>query len=71
MENGKNTIKILSKSLKKTCFSRSLDVLFLDGPAVDVFECSQEDNEEWIWNATDSTVRRLRNDQCLTVRETL
>ena len=52
-------------------FLRSLDVLFLDGPAVDVYECSQEDNEEWIWNATDSTVRRLRNGQCLTVQETL
>ena len=52
-------------------FPRSLDVLFLDGPAVDEYECSPEDNEEWIWNATDSTVRRLGNDQCLTLHKTL
>jgi hypothetical protein len=55
---------------KNRCFC-SLDVLFLDGPGVDVYECSQQDNEEWIWNPADSTVRRLRNGQCLTVRETL
>lgn len=48
----------------------SLDVLFLDGPGVDVYECSQQDNQEWLWNSTDKTVRRFRNGQCLTVRET-
>ena len=47
-----------------------MDVLFLDGPGVDVYECSQEDNQQWLWNATDKTVRRFRNGQCLTVRET-
>lgn len=49
----------------------SLDVLFLDGSGVVVYECNQEDNQEWLWNSTDKTVRRLRNGQCLTVRETL
>lgn len=73
MENGKNRINIFTKSKRENglFFFHSLDVLFLDGPGVDVYECSQQDNEEWMWNPADSTVRRLRNGQCLTVRETL
>ena len=61
----------LKKCAREVFFCCSLDVLFLDGPGVDVYECSQEDNQEWLWNATDRTVRRFRNGQCLTVRETL
>jgi hypothetical protein len=34
---------------------------------VDTFVCNEQDNQKWIWNATDGTVRNKHKDECLTV----
>ncbi len=38
-----------------------------DGPSVNTFACNKNDNQMWLWNATDGTVRSKHNGQCLTV----
>ncbi len=41
------------------------------GPTVIAYPCDRQDNQKWIWNATDSTVRSKFNDVCLTVQQEL
>ena len=49
----------------------SLDVYDFDGPSVDAFSCNKQDNQIWIWNATDGTVRSKHNGECLIVQPEL
>jgi hypothetical protein len=49
----------------------SLDVYNFYGPNVDVFTCAQQDDQTWIWNETDGTIRNKLKDRCLTVRQEL
>ncbi len=44
-----------------------MDVYSFDGPSVDTFICNGQDNQRWIWNATDGTVRNKHKYECLTV----
>src|ERR1700722_7055004 len=44
----------------------SLDVYNFDGPNVDAHTCNKQDNQEWIWNSIDGTVRSKHNGECLT-----
>jgi hypothetical protein len=44
-----------------------LDVYDHDGPSLDAFPCNHQDNQMWIWNTTDGTVRSKYNGECLTV----
>ncbi len=48
-------------------YSLTVDVYGYDGPSVDTFVCNEQDNQKWIWNATDGTVRNKHKDECLTV----
>ena len=48
-----------------------MDVYNFDGPVVQTFQCNQQDNQRWIWNATDGTVRSKGNNECLTVQPEL
>ena len=48
-----------------------MDVFNFAGPYVDAFTCNKQDNQIWIWNSTDGTVRTKHNGQCLTVQEEL
>jgi hypothetical protein len=48
-------------------YSLTVDVYGYDGPSVDTFVCNGQDNQKWIWNATDRTVRNKHKDECLTV----
>jgi hypothetical protein len=43
----------------------SVDVYNFDGPNVDAYTCNQQDNQAWLWNATDGTIRSKHNGQCL------
>jgi hypothetical protein len=49
--------------------SISLDVYDFDGPNVQTFSCNQGDNQKWIWNTTDGTLKSKHNGECLTVLE--
>jgi hypothetical protein len=49
----------------------SLDLNSNNGPNVDASTCSQQTNEQWIWNATDGTVQNKNNSECLTVQQEL
>jgi hypothetical protein len=49
----------------------SLDVAGYYGPTMIVFTCKGGDNQRWIWNATDSTVRSRFNEACLTLQQEL
>ena len=48
-----------------------LNVYRFDGPDVFVDGCNKQDNQVWLWNATDGTVRSKHNGQCLTVQQEL
>jgi hypothetical protein len=51
-----------------------LNSLYADrrnGPNVDVRTCTPEDNQQWIWNSTDKTVRNKHSGLCLTVQQEL
>jgi hypothetical protein len=65
-ENG----RIISEKFLKICLI-SLDVYDFDGPNVDAFACNKQDNQIWIWNSTDGTVRSQHNGECLTVQQEL
>ncbi len=39
------------------------------GPNVDVRTCNLEDNQQWIWNSTDKTIRNKHSGLCLTVQQ--
>ena len=41
------------------------------GPNVDVETCHIYDNQQWIWNSTDKTIRNKGNGLCLTVQQEL
>lgn len=43
-----------------------MDVYNFDGPNVDAFSCNKQDNQQWIWNPADGTVRSKHNGYCLT-----
>ncbi len=45
----------------------SLEVHNNYGPNVYAFLCSGHENQRWIWNATDGTVKSESSDQCLTI----
>jgi hypothetical protein len=45
-----------------------LDVHDFDGPDVQMFTCNKGDNQLWIWNATDGTLRSKHNDECLIIQ---
>ena len=36
------------------------------GPNIQPNYCNQQDNQKWIWNATDGTVRSVYSGKCLT-----
>ena len=40
----------------------------VDGSNVDADTCNKQDNQIWIWNATDGTIRSKHNGECLTVQ---
>ncbi len=44
-----------------------VDIYGIDGPSVNTFVCNQQDNQLWIWNATDKTVRSKHRDEYLMV----
>jgi hypothetical protein len=45
-----------------------MDVYGYDGgPSINTFACNKQDNQMWIWNETDGTVRSKHNGQCFTV----
>jgi hypothetical protein len=48
-----------------------LDVFNFDGPNVDAFSCNKQDNQAWIWNSADETVRSVHNGECLTIQQEL
>jgi hypothetical protein len=48
-----------------------LDVYQKDGPNVQSHPCNYQDNEMWIWNGTDRTVRSKHSGKCLTVQPEL
>ncbi len=37
------------------------------GPSVDTYPCNKRVNQNWIWNATDGTIKSRSSDGCLTV----
>ncbi len=39
------------------------------GRSIEAFSCTKQDNQGWIWNATDGTIRSKYNDECLTVQQ--
>jgi hypothetical protein len=41
------------------------------GPNVESFSCNKQDNQAWIWNSTDGTVRSKETGQCLTSKAQL
>jgi len=41
------------------------------GRSIEAFSCTKQDNQVWIWNATDGTIRNKYNDECLTVQQEL
>lgn len=47
--------------------SLTVDVYGYDGPSVDTFVCNGQENQIWIWNETDGTVRNKHKGECLTV----
>ena len=49
----------------------SLDVYNFDGPNVDAFTCNKQDNQAWVWNAADKTIRSKHNGQCLGLKAEL
>ena len=64
MENGSFHITEFF-SFYRFC-SCSLDVYNFDGPNVDAFTCNKQDNQAWIWNTTDASLRSKHNGNCLT-----
>jgi hypothetical protein len=68
MGNGKFADRIFEKE-KLDLFS--LDVYNYAGPNVDAYSCNKQDNQAWIWSATDGTVRSKHNGQCLTLKSEL
>ncbi len=48
-----------------------MDVYDFDGPNVQAFFCNQGDNQKWIWNATDGTLRSKANNECLMIQPEL
>ncbi len=48
-----------------------MDVYEFDGPSVEVYSCNKRDNQIWIWNATDGTVRSQHSGQYLIVQQEL
>ncbi len=49
----------------------SLDVYEFEGPSVEAYSCNKRDNQIWIWNVTDGTVRSQHSGKCLTVQQEL
>lgn len=49
----------------------SVDVYDFDGPIVQTYPCNQQDNQRWIWNTTDGTVRSKANGECLILQPEL
>jgi hypothetical protein len=49
----------------------SLDVYRSNGPNVDTYLCNKQDNQAWIWNSTDGTVRSKHNGECLALKSQL
>jgi hypothetical protein len=45
----------------------TVDVVGYDGPSVSTLACNQQDNQKWLWNSTDGTVRSKHKSECLTV----
>src|SRR4051812_40797662 len=41
------------------------------GPIVEAFTCNKQENQMWIWNATDRTVKSKGNNECLMVQPEL
>jgi hypothetical protein len=41
------------------------------GPNIQSDHCNQGDNQKWIWNATDGTVRSVFSGKCLTTQPEL
>jgi len=41
------------------------------GPNIQSIYCNQGDNQKWIWNATDGTVRSVYSGKCLTTQPEL
>jgi hypothetical protein len=50
-------------------YSASLDVFNFDGPNVNADACNKQDNQAWLWNAADGTLRSKQNGKCLTVQQ--
>jgi len=41
------------------------------GRSIEAFSCTKQDNQVWIWNETDGTIRSKYNGECLTVQQEL
>jgi hypothetical protein len=50
-------------------YSTSLDVYNFAEPSVNAFSCNKKDNQAWVWNSADGTVRSQHNGRCLTVQQ--
>jgi hypothetical protein len=49
----------------------SLGVYDYFGRSIEAFSCTKQDDQVWIWNATDGTIRSKYNGECLTVQQEL
>lgn len=48
-----------------------MDVYQKSGPNIQSISCNYQDNQRWIWNNTDGTLRSKYSGKCLTVEEDL
>jgi hypothetical protein len=49
----------------------SLDVYQRDGPNIQSHFCVPQDNERWIWNSTDGTIKSVYSSKCLSTQPDL
>lgn len=49
----------------------SIDIYQKSGPDIQSLSCNQQDNQKWIWNSADGTLRSKFSGKCLTAEENL
>jgi hypothetical protein len=49
----------------------SVDVYQKNGPNIQSISCNHQDNQQWIWNTTDGTLKSKYSGKCLTAEENL
>ena len=48
-----------------------MDVYQKSGPNIQSIPCNHQDNQQWIWNSTDGSLRSKYSGRCLTVEDNL